>query len=69
MDAATITVILDETSDLQKQVRTLNLGDGQHTIASYRGVAVAARIEDGRVVEYIANDHTANQPPPVHSAD
>lgn len=68
MDAATLGVILDETTDLQEQVLTLNLTDGQHTIASYQGVAVAARIEDGKVVEYIANDHTLNQPPPVHAS-
>jgi hypothetical protein len=68
MDAATINVIMDETADLQEQVRTLNLGDGQHTIASCRGVAIAALIEGGKVVEYIANDHTLNQEPPVNPA-
>ena len=66
MDAATIPVILDETADLQDQVRALNLSDGQHTIATYLGVAVAARIEGGKVVEYIANDHALNQEPPRH---
>lgn len=33
MDAATMSIILDETDDLQEQVRSLNLGDGQHTVA------------------------------------
>jgi hypothetical protein len=61
MDAATISIILDETDDLQEQVRTLNLGDGQHTVATFHGVAVAARIEGGKVVEYIANDRPAMQ--------
>jgi hypothetical protein len=62
MDAATLT-ILDETDDLQVQVRTLNLKEGVHTVASYQGVAVAARIENGKVVEYIANDRPAAQAP------
>ena len=60
MDAAT-SIILDETSDLQEQVRTLNLSDGEHPVASYQGVAVAARIKNGKVVEYIANDRALSQ--------
>jgi hypothetical protein len=55
MDAATMQVTLDETADLQEQVRTLNLTDGTHTIATYQGVAIAAQVEGGKVVEYIAN--------------
>jgi hypothetical protein len=61
MNAATMSIILDETDDLQEQVRTLNLGDGRHMIATYNGVAVTARIEGGKVVEYIANDRAAGQ--------
>ena len=55
MDAARVPVTLDETADLQEQVRTLNLSDGTHMIATYQGVAIAAQVEGGKVVEYIAN--------------
>ena len=65
MDAATMSIILDETDDLQEQVRALNLGDGHHAVATYNGVAVTARIEGGKVVEYIANDRSVGSAP-VH---
>jgi hypothetical protein len=67
MDGATLTVTLDETADLQEQVRTLKLGDGKHIVATFNGVEVEARIENGKVVEYIANDHAARQQPAAHS--
>jgi hypothetical protein len=65
MDAATMPVTLDETADLQEQVRTLNLSDGTHTIATYLGVAIAAQVEGGKVVEYIANLSPAVSPTKV----
>jgi predicted Zn-dependent protease with MMP-like domain len=67
MNAATLDEIIDETADLKEQVRSLHLDDGQHTIGSYKGVAIAARVENGKVVEYIANDSALNQPPPQHA--
>jgi hypothetical protein len=67
MDAATFTVTLDETADLQEQVRVMNLADGRHTIATYQGISITARIEGGKVVEYIAGLGRTNQPAPAHT--
>ena len=62
MDAATLTVTLDETADLQEQVRSMNLADGRHMVATYKGIAIAAQIENGKIVEYIADLNGGDRP-------